>query len=278
MTGMSVFAALHRGARPWVLPNAWDVASGLLLADAGFSAVGTTSAGVTAAAGLVDGTGAGRELTVALAATLVRRLSVPLTVDLEGGYSHDPAEVADLTAQLADLGVAGINLEDGLQDGRLRATRDHAAIIRAVTDAATALFVNARTDTYWLDVGAPQQRLPETLRRLAAYRDAGASGTFVPGLTDLPTIHSVAATVALPLNVLWQPGVDITDLHAAGVARISTGSALYRHAMSAALGAAAAASTGSAPTTDPITYQQLQRHLHRHADQRLPRGSTTAGS
>jgi len=258
----SVFAALHAASGPFLLPNAWDVASALLLADAGFPAVGTTSLGVTAAAGLPDGAGAGRDLTIALAAALIPSLSVPLTVDLEGGYSDDPAEVADLAAQLADLGVAGINLEDGRPGGQLRPTAEHAAVIRAVTDATPSLFVNARTDTYWLTVGADQERLPETVRRLAAYRDAGASGVFTPGLFDPAAIQTVSTTVALPLNVLWQPGVSLANLGAAGVVRVSTGSTLYRHALAAALDAAAAARTDTAPTTRPIDYQQLQQHLH----------------
>jgi len=267
MTGpSSVFAALHTASGPFLLPNAWDVASALLLADAGFPAVGTTSLGVTAAAGLPDGAGAGRDLTITLAAALILTLPVPLTVDLEGGYSDDPAEVADLAAQLTDLGVAGINLEDGRPGGQLRPTAENAAVIRAVTDATPSLFVNARTDTYWLSLGADPERLPETVRRLAAYRDAGAAGVFTPGLSDPAAIQTVASAVALPLNVLWQPGVSLADLGAAGVARVSTGSALYRHALAAALDAAAAARTATAPTTRPIDYQHLQQHLRRRDD------------
>lgn len=261
MTGQAAFAALHTGPGPFVLPNAWDVASGVLLADAGFPAVGTTSLGVTAAAGLPDGAGAGRDLTLALAAALVARLPVPVTVDLEGGYAEDPAAVADLAAGLSELGVAGINLEDGRPDGQLRSVAEHAAVIRAVAVAAPALFVNARTDTYWLRVGTEQERLPETIRRLSAYRDAGASGVFTPGLSDWAATEQVARAVGLPLNVLWQPGVTLADLATAGVARVSTGSALYRHALSAALAAAASAGTAGAPATDPVDYAELQRHL-----------------
>jgi 2-methylisocitrate lyase-like PEP mutase family enzyme len=178
---MPTFADLHHGDGPFLLPNAWDVASALLLADAGFPAVATTSLGVTAAAGLPDGAGAGRDLTVALAGQLVPRLGVPLTVDLEGGYAEDPAAVAGLARQLADLGVAGINLEDGLEHGQLRTIEQHAAVIEAVAAATPELFINARTDTYWRGVGNEQERLDETVRRLAAYRDAGAAGVFVPG-------------------------------------------------------------------------------------------------
>lgn len=265
MTHASAFAALHRPGHPFVLPNAWDVASALLLADAGFPAIGTTSLGVTAAAGLPDGAGAGAALTVDLAGHLTARLAVPLTVDIEGGYSDDPAAVADLAARLADLGVAGVNLEDGRTDGRLRPIDQHAAIVGAVRAAAPGLFVNARTDTYWLQVGAAGDRLDETIRRLIAYRDAGASGVFVPGLTDLAGIAALARTVALPLNVLWHPDVDLAGLAAAGVARVSTGSALYRHALAAALAVAGAARDGQRPSHTPIEYAALQQRLR--ADQ-----------
>jgi 2-methylisocitrate lyase-like PEP mutase family enzyme len=258
---MSTFADLHHGDAPFLLPNAWDVPSALLLADAGFPAIATTSLGVTAVAGLPDGVGAGRDLTVALAGQLVPRLAVPVTVDLEGGYAEDPAEVAGLARRLADLGVAGINLEDGLQHGRLRSVEQHAAVISAVAAAVPGMFVNARTDTYWRGVGAEQERLDETVRRLAAYRDAGASGVFVPGLADLGGIAQVTSAVALPLNVLWQTGVALSELGAVGVARVSTGSGLYLRGLSAALAAANEALAGRAPATTPVGYAELQARL-----------------
>jgi len=264
VTLAAAFAALHSTPGPFLLPNAWDVASALLLADAGYPAVGTTSLGITAAAGLPDGAGAGRELTVALAAALASRLPVPLTVDLEGGYSDDPAEVAALAAQLQTLGVAGINLEDGRCNGQLRPVAEHAGIIRAVTAAAPGLFVNARTDTYWLSVGSDDDRPRDTIHRLQAYRDAGASGVFTPGLTDLRVVEIVASTAMLPLNLLWQPDADLAALRSAGVARISTGSALYRHALTAVLLTADSARTGNAPEGAPLTYHDVQQALSRH--------------
>ncbi|RKR91701.1 2-methylisocitrate lyase-like PEP mutase family enzyme [Micromonospora pisi] len=290
MTHTSDFAALHRRGSPFLLPNAWDVASALLLAEAGFPAVGTTSLGVTASVGLPDGAGAGAELTVALAGHLVPRLPVPLTVDLEGGYGDDPALVATLAAELAEIGVAGINLEDGRADGRLRSPEQHAAIIGAVTAAAPTLFVNARTDTYWLPVGRKgpllthrdvkgpfltgdgrgRDRVRETVRRLATYRDAGASGVFVPGLTEPAEIATVAKAVDLPLNILWQPGLDLGACGTAGVARVSTGSALYRSALGAALAVADAAHRSTPPPGQAVDYHGLQR-LVREAGRRAPR-------
>jgi 2-methylisocitrate lyase-like PEP mutase family enzyme len=251
------FAALHQPGRPFLLPNAWDVASALMLAAAGFPAVGTTSLGVNAAAGLVDGTGTGRDLTLAQASAIVPRLVVPVTVDAEGGYSDDPAAVADLAAGLAALGAAGINLEDGTPGGGLRPPAIQAAIISAVAAAAPGLYVNARTDVYWLQVGAPAERLAETLRRLQAYADAGASGVFVPGLTDIGAIARVTAEVGLPLNLLWRPGQDMAELARAGVARVSTGSGPYRRALAAGLATAVAARDGGQPPAADIGYGDL---------------------
>ena len=255
-----VFAALHQPHAPFVLPNCWDVASALLLQQAGFPAIGTTSLGVTAAAGLPDGAGEGRELTLTLAAALVPRLSVPLSVDIEGGYSDDPGEVATLVSRLADLGVAGVNLEDGRADGTLRPVQEHAAVVDAA--ASAGVFVNARTDTYWLEVGAAESRLEETVSRLRVYAEAGAGGVFVPGPVDLPAVRSITEAVDLPLNVLWRPGVGLDDLAAAGVARVSTGGALYRHALAAALDAAGVAREGG--TAGPaVAYADLQALLTR---------------
>ncbi len=112
MTGRPAFAALHRPASPFLLPNAWAVCSAVLLACAGFPAVRAASLGVTAAAGQIDGAGTGCAVTMALAQAIVPRLRVPVTIDIEGRYGDDPGAVADLAAELAELGAAGINLED----------------------------------------------------------------------------------------------------------------------------------------------------------------------
>ncbi|MEU3496735.1 isocitrate lyase/phosphoenolpyruvate mutase family protein [Kitasatospora cineracea] len=221
----------HRPGAPLLLPNAWDHASAAALAAAGFPAVGTTSLGVAAAAGLPDGAGRTRAETLRLA----RRIgggSFLLSVDVEGGFSDDPAEVADLAAELAEAGAVGVNLEDGRADGGLTPPRLHAAKISAVKSAVPRLFVNARTDTHWLGGG----RGAETAPRLAAYRDAGADGVFVPGLTDPAAIAAAVDATALPLNVLAAPdGPSLTRLAGLGVRRVSLGSLLFRLALGAAV-------------------------------------------
>ena len=233
------FHALHHADRPLLLPNAWDFASGAALAAAGFAAIGTTSLGVAAANGLPDAAGLAREETVALARRLVR-LPCPVTVDIEAGFSPDPEEVADLVAELAELGIAGVNLEDGRGD-HLAAPATQLALIRAVKRRVPEVFLNARTDTYWLDIDAS---VPATLERVRRYADAGADGIFVPGLVDEQDIAAVTAAVPVPVNLLHRPGLGLDRLAELGVRRVSTGSLLFRAALNATVTTAVAVREG----------------------------------
>jgi 2-methylisocitrate lyase-like PEP mutase family enzyme len=238
------FRALHRSGDPLLLPNAWDHASAVALHRAGFAAVGTTSLGVAAAAGLPDGAAATREATLAIA-RLLGPLPVPVTVDAEGGFSDDPAQVGALAAELAAAGVAGINLEDGLGDGALLPVAAHAERVTAAKAAAPGLFVNARTDTHWPPVaGDGGSRLDEALARVRAYADAGADGVFVPGLAADADVAAVTAAAGVPVNVLFLPGLEPRRLAELGVARVSTGSLLFRAALRGALETARAVTAG----------------------------------
>ncbi|MFF4573001.1 isocitrate lyase/phosphoenolpyruvate mutase family protein [Streptomyces sp. NPDC001410] len=243
------FAALHhRPGEPLLLPNAWDHASAAVLAARGFSAIGTTSLAVAAAVGLPDGEAATREHTLRLALTLGSEPYL-LSVDAEDGFSDDPGEVAELAHELWAVGAVGINLEDGLGP-----TARHAAKIAAVKAAVPGLFVNARTDTYWLGDGVET----DTLRRLDAYRQAGADGVFVPGLTDPGRIADVVRCVDAPLNVLYSPaGPAVPQLADLGVRRISLGSLLYRRALGAALDAVANIAAGRVPGGTTPSYDEV---------------------
>jgi 2-methylisocitrate lyase-like PEP mutase family enzyme len=264
----AAFRRLHRPGRPLLLPNAWDVASAAVLADAGHPAVGTTSLGVAAAAGKVDATAVTRAETVGLARAL-GRLSCLVTVDIEAGFSDDPAEVADVAAEVAAAGATGVNLEDGRPDGTLSTPTDHARKIAAIKHRVPRLFVNARTDTFWLpgaaagtgSVDTESARFDATLTRAAAYVDAGADGLFVPGVTDPDTIGALAAVVDAPLNVLYLPGLHtLPALARLGVARVSTGSALFRAALGATVRAADDIRRGLTWTSEDLpSYAQVQQ-------------------
>lgn len=234
-----------------LLPNAWDAASGAALARAGFAAVGTTSLGVASAAGLSDGAGVARAATFALAARLTG-LPVPVSVDIEGGFSDDPAEVRALGAELAAMGVAGVNLEDGHADGTLADPKRQSELVAALKESD--LFVNARTDTHWLGVDRDS-----THDRCRAYVAAGADGVFVPGVTADDEIRALVAAVPAPVNLLFAPGrQSVRELAALGVRRVSTGSLLFRAALGAALETAAAVRDGTSITPNVPAYGQIQ--------------------
>jgi 2-methylisocitrate lyase-like PEP mutase family enzyme len=257
---MTAFADLHRGPLPLLLPNAWDVASALAFADAGYAAIGTTSLGVSASIGVPDGGHGTQQATVDLARSLVR-LPVLLTMDCEDGHSDDPASVAAYVAELEALGVAGVNLEDS-RDGHLVETSAMAAKVAAVKDAAPDVFVNARVDTYWFH---QEESVDQTLARATAYVDAGADGIFVPGLTDPDPIRAITDGLTAPVNLLPIAGMSLGHLAELGVRRVSTGSLPYRAAITAALASAEAVRDGS-PLPDSIAYPEVQQLLTTYAD------------
>ncbi|MDR6977831.1 2-methylisocitrate lyase-like PEP mutase family enzyme [Streptomyces sp. 3330] len=258
------FADLHHADAPLLLPNAWDHATAMAMADKGFQAIGTTSLAVAAAVGLPDGASATRDETLRLALILGSQPFL-LSVDAESGFSEDPDEVAEFARELAAVGAVGINLEDSLGP-----VDRHAAKIAAVKAAAPGLFVNARTDTYWLGVPdgngvrAGRRRhgirsAAETLSRLDAYQQAGADGVFVPGLTDGREIAALVARLDVPLNVLYSPsGLTVPQLGDLGVSRISLGSFLYRRALGAALDALDEICEGDRPGGRTPSYEDIQ--------------------
>ncbi len=160
-----------------MLPNAWDVGSALAFAAAGFPAIGTTSFGIAASAGLPDGDRSSKAATTALVAQL-GRLPVHITADIEDGYSDDPAEVAEFVAELAALGVAGVNIEDS-RSGHLVDPAAVASKIAAVKLRTPGVFVNARVDNFWF---AEQPTVDAVLRRAHLTPMPGPTGSLFPGL------------------------------------------------------------------------------------------------
>ncbi|MDE8670250.1 isocitrate lyase/phosphoenolpyruvate mutase family protein [Pseudarthrobacter sp. H3Y2-7] len=252
---MSTFRDLHTAAVPLLLPNAWDLGSALAFAAAGFPAVGTTSFGIAASAGLPDGGRSSKAATAALAAQLCR-LPVHITADVEDGYSDDPAEVAEFVAHLANLGVAGINLEDSTA-GHLVDPAAFARKIAAVRRRSPAVFINARVDNIWF---GEQATVEAVLLRAGAYADAGADGIFVPGLVVPEDIRAITAGIGLPVNVLAHPSLTVPELGELGVRRVSSGSLPYRAAVDAAVNAVNALREGKpAPAATP--YWEMQSRL-----------------
>jgi 2-methylisocitrate lyase-like PEP mutase family enzyme len=222
----SAFHALHRPGSALVLPNAWDVASALLVERAGAAAVATTSAGVAWCLGAPDGDTLDRDRAVGAVARIAAAVDAPVTADIESGFAPTPAGVTDTVRAIAAAGAVGINIEDGAGPG-LRTTADAAERVAAARAADADLFINARVDTFLRAVGEPETRLADTLARAKAYLAAGASGVFVPGVADPATIEALVAGIDAPLNVLAGPGAPtIGELNRLGVARVSIGSVI----------------------------------------------------
>jgi len=228
------FRAMHHAPKVLLLPNVWDVASARIIEEAGFGALATTSAGIAFTLGYPDGQKISREEMLARVARIVGAVKVPVTADVEAGYGSRPQDAAETARGVIEAGAVGMNLEDGTdQPAQLVELSLQLEKIRAVREVAmksgVLLVLNARTDVYLEQIGAPETRYGETVRRLLAYRDAGADCVFAPGLRDPETISRLVRDVQCPLNILAGPGFpSVPELEKLGVARVSLGSAPMR--------------------------------------------------
>lgn len=230
------FRALHARDGAFIIPNPWDRGSARLLEQAGFEALASTSAGFAFSLGLRDNA-VGRERIMAHVRELASATDLPLSVDLENGFGHDPQTVAETIRMTAAAGAVGGSIEDSTGDpAHPLYDLDHAvARIRAAVQAARALpfpfTLTARAENFL--VGRPD--LDDAIARLRAYQDAGADVLYAPGLRTLEQIETVLRAVDRPVNVLANAGFDRDTLAKLGVRRISVGGALTRAAYGALL-------------------------------------------
>jgi 2-methylisocitrate lyase-like PEP mutase family enzyme len=236
------FEALHKRAETFIIPNPWDVGTARLLANVGFKALATSSAGYAFSVGKADNA-VGRDGTLSHATAVADATDLPLSIDLENGFGDDPHTVAETIRLAATTGAVGGSIEDatGRDDDPIYDRTLAIERIRAAAEAARRLpfrfMLTARAENYL--VGKPDLKV--TIERLQAYQDAGADVLYAPGLTREDDIASVVASVDRPVNVLMGlQGVRLTvaQLSAIGVKRISVGSGLARSALGALLRAA----------------------------------------
>lgn len=231
------FTALHIKGQPVVIYNIWDAGTAGAVAKAGAKALATGSASVAAAHGFDDG----QTIPLAFLADIVAHITdgtdLPVSVDFEGAYAEAPDEAAANVARIIAAGAIGINFEDQLigADKQLHDIPSQQARIRAIRARAGAdFFINARTDLFLQQRDATQHAgmIDAAIARGKAYAEAGASGFFVPGLTDLALIQKVTAAVPLPVNIMMSPRTPpILDLAKVGAARVSHGPFPYYELM-----------------------------------------------
>jgi len=224
---------LHVEGPMLVLPNAWDAGSARIFVEAGFAALATTSAGIAFSLGYPDGERISRDEMLAAVARITRRISVPITADMEAGYGQTPDAVAETARRVIDAGAIGMNLEDRMEEKpliefslaveRVRAAR------RAADSTGVRLVLNARTDAFEAPELPRDKRLGEAVRRGNAFREAGADSVFVPFVGDRGTIEQLVQQIHAPVNILGTPNAPtLKELAALGVRRVTFGSAPMR--------------------------------------------------
>jgi 2-methylisocitrate lyase-like PEP mutase family enzyme len=225
------FRRLHNEPELLIITNAWDAASACVLVSLGAKAIATSSAAVAWAHGYPDGNTLPTRLLLATLRDITRVVTVPITADIEGGYSDDPRTVGDTISALIDVGVVGINLEDGSGSPALLCAKIEAAR-RAAEHSGVPIFVNARTDVFLRKLTCGPDAIPEAIARAKNYSAAGADGVFVPGVIDAGTIEQLANEITRPLNVMARPGLPpAKDLQRLGARRLSAAAWLARVAL-----------------------------------------------
>ena len=226
----AAFRALHRQGC-FAIPNPWDVGSAIALQGLGFKALASTSSGMAWSRGMADNH-VSRDVVLAHLSELAAAVDLPLNADFEGGFAVDPQDVEANVALAVETGIAGLSIEDStgdaaapLHDFPLAVERIAAA--RAAIDASGAdVLLTGRSEGFI--VGRPD--MAQTLRRLAAYSEAGADCLYAPGVrTEAEVAEVVRAVAPKPVNVL-APGLSVASLAGLGVRRISVGGALARAA------------------------------------------------
>jgi 2-methylisocitrate lyase-like PEP mutase family enzyme len=232
------FAALHAG-EAFVIPNPWDAGSARVLAALGFEALATTSSGFAFTLGRLDGAATLDEV-VAHTAALDEATELPVSVDLENGYSADPAGAVRAIARVAAAGAVGASIEDYDPEAGIYELDD--AVERVAAAVATArglgfpFMLTARAENHIR--GNPD--LSDTIARLKAFENAGADVLYAPGLRTAADVRAVCDAVAAPVNVLALPGLSFAELAAAGARRVSVGGGLTWVAVKAMADAATA--------------------------------------
>lgn len=226
MNDYEKFYQLHHQAEPLLVANAWNAKSALLIEKAGFDAIATSSGAIADSLGYKDG----ENIPFAELLYIIKRIkattNIPLSVDMESGYTKDLTVLNDYIQQVIDAGVVGINLEDN-QGEELYVTK-LSSIKNYLLKTNQQLFINARTDGFLQKIENP---LENTIRRAKLYKDAGADGLFVTGVQDEEIIKTIVASTPLPVNVVGVSQLASIKLLANwGVKRISMAGILYNSA------------------------------------------------
>lgn len=282
----AAFRALHaRGC--FVIPNPWDVGSAVYLEKLGFPALATTSAGFAFSHGRPDADDVSvlaRDRNLAYIASVTAAVDLPVNADFMSGYGAEPGDVAESVSRCVTTGVAGLSIEDSTGDRSAPLYDVSTAVERvraaryAIDQSGEDVLLTARAECYHVGLSNP---LPECIRRLEAYADAGADVLFAPGPQTPADIEALVKAVApKPLNLLVvrDIGLSVDEIAALGVRRISVGGALALAAWTAFIQAARTLRSGSfSGFANLVPYHELNGAFFEKAARRhVPGGETEA--
>ncbi|WP_312389130.1 isocitrate lyase/phosphoenolpyruvate mutase family protein [Chryseobacterium sp.] len=228
MTNIQTFKELHNNDEPLLLGNVWNPQSAKVYENLGYKAVATSSSAVAHSLGYEDGENMTFGEYLYIVERILKSISIPLTVDLEGGYGKNADEIVANISKLAEIGVVGINIEDSYVVDGIRKIEEKTvfaeklkSIISKLKENHIDIFINLRTDPFLLGLENPVE---ETLERVRLFEETGIDGIFVPCITDEKDIETIVNSTKLPVNVMAMPELpDFNTLKKLGVKRISSG-------------------------------------------------------
>ncbi len=236
MTKIENFIKLNQSNNILHIGNVWDIQSALIFEKQNYKALGTSSLAIANSLGFEDGEELSFDTLLTIVKQIISKVNIPLTVDIEGGYSRDTNQIIENIISLYEIGVVGINIEDSIVKNGNRVILPKNDFVTILKDIKKALmernidiFINVRTDYFIMQLDNP---LEETIKRIKLYEQSGADGIFIPCIVDIEDIKQVVKLTSLPINIMTMPNLPSFEvLQNAGIKRISQGPFIYNSIM-----------------------------------------------
>jgi len=230
------FRELHQSNNILHIGNVWDIQSALMMQKIGYKVLGTSSLAIANSIGFEDGEEISFDTLYQICKQIISKVKIPLSVDIEGGYSRDTKQIIKNIIALYKIGVVGINIEDSIVIDGIRTILPKDKFSDLLEEIKLSLgnqnidiFINARTDNFIMGLDNP---LEDTIQRVKLYEQTGIDGIFIPCITDIKDIKKVVSSTNLPINIMTMPNLDNFDtLQKAGIKRISQGPFIYNSLM-----------------------------------------------
>lgn len=230
------FKKLHQKSEMLHIGNVWDVQSALIMEKVGYKVIGTSSLAIANSLGYEDGEEMSFDELYQICKQIISKVKIPLSVDIEGGYSRDIKKIVQNIVSFYEIGVVGINIEDSVVENgkrKILPKEEFAKLLKEIKlnleNKNIEIFINVRTDNFIMGLDNP---LEDTIQRVKLYENNGADGIFIPCIVDIKDIKKIVSTTNLPINIMTMPTLDsFSTLQNAGVKRVSQGPFIYNNLM-----------------------------------------------